>query len=323
MNTRKSVLAFLVAPFLFSMQALAQEDMPGQPNQSERIVISSLNGPLKNMTIVVDGDNITINGKPAKDNKDVDVFIQKNGTFLKGRPIPGLQLFNDDQMDDNGMNWLGDKNGRAFLGVMTEGNKEGARIKDVTDNSGADSAGLKEGDIITKVNDIKISSPADLSAAIGKFKPQDKVTITYLRDGKSQSTTATLHGTSYKIFSWKNMDGIQGFRMPELKDLETQIQGFNMYRSNIRLGAQVQDMENNTGVKILDVVKDGVIAKAGLQKDDVITKMGDSDITSVDDLRNSLKTLKEGDSITLTYTRNGQQKKVDLKFPKKLKTMNL
>lgn len=322
MIKRKTGLALLVLPILFALKAAAQEDIPNPPGQNERIIITGKNGPIKNMTIVIDGDKITVNGKPAKDNKDVNVFVQKDVTLLEGRPMPGMKLFDDDLVKE-GFNWSDNNDGRAFLGVMTVSDKDGARIKGVTDNSGADSAGLKEGDIIIKVNDLKISNPGDLSDAIGKFKPRDKVTITYLREGKTQSTTATLQGKSYKIFSWKNMDGIKGFQMPDVKDFQSELQGFGMYRSNVRLGAQVQDMENNEGVKILDVVKDGVIDKAGLQKDDVITKMGDNTISSVDDLRNSMKDLKEGDSIKLTYNRNGQQKMVDIKFPKKLKTINL
>ena len=64
-------------------------------------------------------------------------------------------------------------------------------------------------------------------------------------------------------------------------------------------------------------------AKAGLQKDDVIAEIDGSAVTSVDELRNKLRDLKEGDSIKLTYQRNGKTQSTDIKFPKKLKTAEL
>ncbi|MEI2740513.1 MAG: PDZ domain-containing protein [Chitinophagaceae bacterium] len=56
---------------------------------------------------------------------------------------------------------------RAMLGVTTEKVDEGAESKlTVTKESAAEKIGLKEGDIITKVDDKKIENPDDLSAAI-------------------------------------------------------------------------------------------------------------------------------------------------------------
>ena len=46
--------------------------------------------------------------------------------------------------------------------------------------------------MITKINDSKISSPSELTKTIGKFNPDEKITITYKRDKKEQKTTATL-----------------------------------------------------------------------------------------------------------------------------------
>ena len=58
--------------------------------------------------------------------------------------------------------------------------------------SPADKAGLRDGDIITKINNDKISNNKSLSSLIGKYKVGDKVEITYLRDGKTKTVTITL-----------------------------------------------------------------------------------------------------------------------------------
>lgn len=62
----------------------------------------------------------------------------------------------------------------------------------VIPGSPADKAGLRDGDIITKINNDKISNNKSLSSLIGKYKVGDKVEITYLRDGKTKTVTITL-----------------------------------------------------------------------------------------------------------------------------------
>lgn len=62
----------------------------------------------------------------------------------------------------------------------------------VINGSPADKAGLKEGDIIIKVNGEKVDEDNQLAARLSKFGVGDTVEITYIRDGKEQTTKATL-----------------------------------------------------------------------------------------------------------------------------------
>lgn len=62
----------------------------------------------------------------------------------------------------------------------------------VMSGSPADRAGIKERDIITKVNDVEIGSNGALSTLIGEYAPGDTVTLTFLRDGNERSTNVTL-----------------------------------------------------------------------------------------------------------------------------------
>ncbi len=62
----------------------------------------------------------------------------------------------------------------------------------IVKDSPADKAGLKEKDIITKINDKDIDEKNDLASILGSFKAGDKVTLTILRDGKEQTLDATL-----------------------------------------------------------------------------------------------------------------------------------
>ena len=72
-------------------------------------------------------------------------------------------------MDDMEMDMDGN---RPFLGVTSEGSTEGVKVTMVSENSGAAKAGLKAGDIITKVNDKAVFDHEQLSEAIGEHTSQ-------------------------------------------------------------------------------------------------------------------------------------------------------
>lgn len=68
---------------------------------------------------------------------------------------------------------------------------EGVFVYSVEDGGAGDKAGLKLGDVITKLNDTQITSMEDLSAAKKGFKAGDTVTLTVLRDGQEITTQLT------------------------------------------------------------------------------------------------------------------------------------
>jgi putative serine protease PepD len=69
---------------------------------------------------------------------------------------------------------------------------QGAQVQTVENGGPADKAGLEKGDVITKVDDEVIDGSESLVATIRGHRPDDKVTLTYVRAGKTQTTTAAL-----------------------------------------------------------------------------------------------------------------------------------
>ncbi|MGA9212519.1 trypsin-like peptidase domain-containing protein [Kaistella sp.] len=69
---------------------------------------------------------------------------------------------------------------------------DGVYLIEVTDKSGAEDAGLRTGDIITKIDNTLVTSYYDLSFAVGSKRPGDKVAVTYLRNGKQNTVNVTL-----------------------------------------------------------------------------------------------------------------------------------
>ena len=68
----------------------------------------------------------------------------------------------------------------------------GAYISSVIADSSADNAGLEVGDIITKVDDITVTSASDLMIAVRLKSPGDTIEVTYNRDGKEKTATVEL-----------------------------------------------------------------------------------------------------------------------------------
>lgn len=69
---------------------------------------------------------------------------------------------------------------------------QGAYVADITSGGPADKAGIKQGDVITKINDATIQNSSDLVRELYKYKVGDKISVTIVRSGKSQVVQATL-----------------------------------------------------------------------------------------------------------------------------------
>jgi putative serine protease PepD len=80
----------------------------------------------------------------------------------------------------------------ARLGIEVGDADNGAVVRTIEDGSAAASAGLKEGDVITKVDDHPIDSSGSLVATVRSYRPNDKVTVTYIRDGQTDTTSLEL-----------------------------------------------------------------------------------------------------------------------------------
>jgi putative serine protease PepD len=79
---------------------------------------------------------------------------------------------------------------KTRLGIPSD--VTGLVVTEVTVGEAAEKAGLQQGDVITKVGEAEITSQGDLGLAVRSHAPGDKVTITYVRDGKTANAEATL-----------------------------------------------------------------------------------------------------------------------------------
>ncbi len=81
---------------------------------------------------------------------------------------------------------------RGVLGISIADEETGPRITNVFPNSGASKAGLKVGDIVTRVAGRVVKSGRSLSASIGRYRPGDSLKLFVLRDEEEVEVEATL-----------------------------------------------------------------------------------------------------------------------------------
>lgn len=136
---------------------------------------------------------------------DVELGTQKDHSFCVD--LPKLHLDKEHFMGGTGSGnryyiWDDEDDEVAFCGIVTQDLsedladyfkvKEGALISEVVDDSPAEKAGLKAGDVIVRIGDENIEDPGDVRSAIRSHEPDDKVAVVIIRDGKEKTIDVTL-----------------------------------------------------------------------------------------------------------------------------------
>lgn len=371
---KKQVIAIGCAAFLLaaSTPALAQnkeetekrvvekkkaKEEGDKKKEEQEIIIRKKGKDDQKYTIVVEGEKITVNGKPLDELKDVNVIVRKHVAprIVVGGPASprfrsedGPGEFFEFDIADGDMANLQPVGNKAFLGVSSEPTEGGTKIITVSENSAAEKAGLKAGDIITKVNEIPIENQEDLAAAIGKFKPEDEVTISYKRDGKAAEAKAKLgKNKTIAIARSYNFTGPRGqvYRtpqfpempaLPNMREFEDGMREFEFdSREGFRgqnllldlrrpkLGIKAQDLEEGDGVKVLEVNPESPAAKAGIKQGDIITDFDGTAVKNADELAEAARKSAEKPSVKVQLKRDGKAQTIEIKTPKRLKTANL
>ena len=155
--------------------------------------------------------------------------------------------------------------------VKDFGTMEGIYIAKVVEDGAAEAAGLKEGDVITTVDNQKVKTMGELQGLLAKKRPGDKVTITYLRDKKKHNATLTL----------KNEQG----NTKVVKNADTDVLGAD-FRPVTE--SQKKQLEINYGLEVVKV-NGGKMKEAGVPKGFIILRVNDEPMKTFDDLQNAVK----------------------------------
>ncbi len=169
---------------------------------------------------------------------------------------------------------------KAKMGLTYNG--DGLVITSVAAGSAAADAGLKKGDIIKSVNGTSVTLPSELQELVTRYKPADKISVVYSRNGKDNTISATL----------KNNIGTF--------DVVKQDNALLM-----KLGADFANLDNKKakefgvgGGVIVKKLNDGAMKDQTRMRDGfIIVKVNDKEVKNVDDLEKAIGSSK---SITIS-----------------------
>ena len=153
-------------------------------------------------------------------------------------------------------------------------NTEGFYISEVTENSGAEKAGLKANDIIIQLNEVKISTYADLTGFLRSKRPNDVVAVTFLRNGKTQKANVVLAKNEISTISTLGL---------ALKNLD---------------GNELKKLNISNGVKITDITNKE-LEYYGVKKGFVIISINSEKVYKVDDVTRMIANKTQGDVLRI------------------------
>jgi len=178
---------------------------------------------------------------------------------------------------------------RGYLGVsFQELNEDAAQnlhisqttglyINTVAEGSGAAAAGLKEGDIITKVNGKPVYESSDLQEAVARLAPGDKIDITVLHDGNARNVSVTLKSDAGNLT-----------RRTAMNKSATEL--YNKLGASFRSlsSADKSKFHVDHGVVVGQVREGGMFEAYGIPSGTVITGINGQSVNSSDDVSNAL-----------------------------------
>lgn len=151
------------------------------------------------------------------------------------------------------------------------GTNDGVYVNSVSEDGNGMEAGLKEGDVIVKVDGKPINKMSELQEVINAKRPGDKITIGYLRNKKEYSKTITLKNAqgNTKPIEQADIDVLGAQFRPVTKAIMDQL--------SITYGLEVLKVSN------------GALKDAGINRGFIIQRVNETAMKSIDDLQKEVK----------------------------------
>jgi S1-C subfamily serine protease len=150
-------------------------------------------------------------------------------------------------------------------------NEDGVFVLEVPKDGAAYAAGIKKGDVITGINDVPVTSGAEMVGQIATYRPGDKISISYRRNGKEFKTNVTLRNSTGTLDIVKT--SVLEKLGADLKTLDPKV---------------ANELGVSGGVEIRSIGSRGLLSKVRVNEGFVILKANNEKVNSVDDLRKIL-----------------------------------
>jgi serine protease Do len=182
---------------------------------------------------------------------------------------------------------------RAYLGIqyprddLSEDQKKENGIKDgdgvyvweLSPDGAAAHAGIKQGDVITRLNGDEVLTGAEMVGKIATYSPGDKIKVTYKRDGKEYTVPVTLSNNGSSISTTIVKTSVLDRLGADLQNLS-------------KKDAASLDMKG--GVVVKSIQENGLMDKARVQEGFIILKANGEEVKNVTDLQQVLSKAANG-----------------------------
>jgi Do/DeqQ family serine protease len=260
-----------------SIESFIQTDAAVNPGNSGGALVNTkgeligINAAIKSNTGSFAGYSFAI---PANIVKKVVSDLKEYGTVQ--RAFIGINIRNIDE------ELAKENNIEDFNGVYVAG---------LADNGSAKEAGIEEGDIVKRVENVTVKTVAELQAKVGEYRPGDKIKVDLLRNGKLIQKTVTL----------KNLEGNTSIITNEKNDLMKKL-GVKFSEINEEVK---EELEINGGVQVEQLFP-GKVKNSGIGEGFIITGVDNQNVESVDQLIEILEEKQGGVLIQGIYP-NGKE----------------
>jgi serine protease Do len=184
---------------------------------------------------------------------------------------------------------------RAYLGILPQNvtpamaqafgrnNLQGALVGQVTPDSPAQRAGLKNGDIITAINGKPVQDANDLRMTVSMMQPGTSVQLQVIRDGAERNFTAQLGDLPGTQASNRESNGTHS---------ESALAGVSVDNLDSQTARQLHLPANTTGVVVTDISPSSPAADSGLQQGDVIQEVNRKPVSNVNEFEQAVRASK-------------------------------
>ncbi|MCB0532920.1 MAG: PDZ domain-containing protein [Lewinellaceae bacterium] len=200
--------------------------------------------------------------------------------------------------------WDGQKHG--FLGVRPAGDNDanvpGVPV-DIVNESGAAVAGLQDGDVLLKLNDTPINNWKDITTFMKNTAPEDKVQVTYARNGQEQTAEAVLGQQKLANFDL-NID-------PSNFDIDINTD-WDEKEKDACLGVytSASGEGDSRGAKISKFTDESAAVEAEMATGDVITAVNGVRVKGHDQLWDEIAKYQVGDQVSVDFLRESQPRQI-------------
>lgn len=194
---------------------------------------------------------------------------------------------------------------RSWLGVFIQdvddgiakafglSDRQGAVVTEVVEDSPADEAGIKVKDVIVTVDGTKIRDSSHLKNVVSSSRPGTRSEVEVVRRKRHRTIRVDLAELPQEDAVFASRERV------------TPTLGLNVEDVSKALARRFQIDEDESGAVVVEVLPNSVAAKAGIQRGDIIKRVGDEEVDSARDFRKAVGDVEDGAILFLVKRRGG------------------